>query len=148
MAAPLLPLENGPSTIFNQKPALIDPVALEVGRMLETHSQVLRTQGNLELEVRLGILKSVKSSSAPLNSRVDLPILSEAMLIPRCEEFHYRFQAGLPPEIYAALLQKLEIMRRDHHVEPWVKGRWWKGSKPPRPAVAPLERPGRPRTTL
>ncbi|CAK9069226.1 Polynucleotide 5'-triphosphatase (mRNA 5'-triphosphatase) [Durusdinium trenchii] len=117
MAAPLLPLENGPSTIFNQKPALIDPVALEVGRMLETHSQVLRTQGNLELEVRLGILKSVKSSSAPLNSRVDLPILSEAMLIPRCEEFHYRFQAGLPPEIYAALLQKLEIMRRDHHVD-------------------------------
>lgn len=45
----------------------------------------------------------------------------------RGEEFHYRFQAGLPPEIYAALLQKLEIMRRDHHVEPWVKGRWWKG---------------------
>ena len=43
MAAPLLPLENGPSTIFNQKPALIDPVALEVGRMLETHSQACPT---------------------------------------------------------------------------------------------------------
>lgn len=107
-------LEIGPSTIFDARPSLVEPTVMHLGRILEEHSKVLQTNGQMELEVRLGVLRPFHAKSF---QRVDLPCSSEALLIPKCKDFQYRFEPGLPPEIYAPLMKKLDALRKEQQME-------------------------------
>ncbi|CAJ1440724.1 unnamed protein product [Effrenium voratum] len=104
----MAPLDVGPSTIFDARPSLVDPVVQELGRILEEHGPVPNAQ--IELELRLGVLRG--SGAGASAARVDLPLGSEALLA-RCEAFPFRFQAGLPPETYAGLMHRLEVLRAE-----------------------------------
>eukprot|EP00438_Fugacium_kawagutii_P022524 Skav225097 [mRNA] locus=scaffold621:328757:336722:- [translate_table: standard] len=99
-------LEVGPSTIFDARPSLVDPVAQHLGK---GHSAA-----HMELEVRLGIwaqqtqaLGSPACILKPSRSdksfqRIELPVSTEALLIPK---------------IYVKLMKKLDTLRREQHLE-------------------------------
>lgn len=95
-------LEVGPTTITDEKPHLVDPVVWQLGQILEANAPLMNAGMELELEVRLGILKGWKAG------RANLPCSTEALLVPQCENFSYKFQPGLPPEIFVELMNKLE----------------------------------------
>ncbi|CAE8689082.1 unnamed protein product [Polarella glacialis] len=101
---PLSALDVGPSTILGSRPSLVDPAVLELAKLLESRKdELLSSDAQIELELRLGAVCQLRQR------RVDLPCSSEALLMSR-EGFQYTFESGLPPEVFAELLLKLDQM--------------------------------------
>lgn len=107
-APPPHPLAAGPTTIFGEKPPLVDPVVLELARLLEEHADKF-AGADPEVEVRLGVHRVKEAARHGAGARVDLPLRSEALLAPR-EGFGYRFSPGLSPELFVYLSERLDAM--------------------------------------
>jgi len=106
-------LDIGPTTVLGERTSLVDPVVLEIGRLLEENKSKIR-HGSLEVEARFGIVKPKGGSHAEdelsaSGGRVHLPVTSEALLS-HSRGFNYQFVPGLPPETFVALSEHLERM--------------------------------------
>ena len=101
-------LDVGPPTLLDTKPSVIDPVVLEIVRILDEKVPNLNDDKvEVEVELRLGLLQDNRTGD-----RLELPISSEAMLQKRSDcDLDYSFLPGMPMEAFHSLGSRLQRFR-------------------------------------